>query len=244
MIQCQYHNTTVIGVGNRMFQYAFARIVAEKNGMALTCDELYPGFANAVPVDGRKAGIAKRVCADGNASDVYSAPSLPCGMVVNGYFQNYNYYFRHKEAIREWFKLAPSPCKMDDTTVVAHVRRWDYVGTENLLALSFYRKALESMEWKRLIVIGVGIDDSVKNWFAEYNPEYPNGNPVEDMATLYGANKIIISNSTFAWWGAWLSDAEIWGPVPVSGYFSPTSHQRLRVDEPRYHWIEGVEIEE
>lgn len=241
MIKIEYDNTTVIGIGNRMFVYAFARALAEKNGLALECDALCSGFNYARATTGKRYPISNPACTDMNAKALFNE-KVRRGVVVKGYFQRYEYVRDIKNRAKVWFKL--SQPELADDTVVAHVRRWDYVGTESLLALKFYREALSRMRWKKLIVIGIGIDESVKKWFAEYNPEYPDGSPVEDMAMMYAANKIIMSNSTFAWWGAWLSNAKtICYPVPSTGYFSDkVQHQNLHVPEKRYHYF-NAEIE-
>lgn len=236
MIKIEYDNTAVTGIGNRMFVYAFSRHLAEKNGLALECDPLYPGFDYARPISGKRYPISQPRCTDMNSKSVFNE-SIRRGVVVKGYFQRYEYVRDIKNRVKVWFRLPE--VNLDADTVVAHVRNWDYVGTDSHLALKFYRESLARMRWKRLIVIGVGIDEATKKWFAEYSPEYPDGNPADDMALMYSANKLIMSNSTFAWWGAWLSRAKtICYPVPPTGYFSDkVLHQNLRVPEDRYHYF-------
>ena len=56
-------------------------------------------------------------------------------------------------------------------------------------------------------------------------------------------NKIVISNSSFAWWAAFLSDAElIIGPRPASGMWAPSDpiskNLDLEVKDGRFRYLE------
>ena len=41
-----------------------------------------------------------------------------------------------------------------------------------------------------------------------FNAEIVSTDTLHDFAFLASANRLCISNSTFSWWAAWLSDAE------------------------------------
>jgi hypothetical protein len=106
-----------------------------------------------------------------------------------------------------------------------HVRRGDNVtnepGTINLLPESYYREALGIVgDYDGLVIV---TDDPAwcQDTFADLAPSVLRGKPRSkeqdpayftepaldwvDLGVLASCDRVICSNSTFAWWGAWLS---------------------------------------
>ena len=97
-----------------------------------------------------------------------------------------------------------------------HVRRGDYLTNPNhfSLDLDYYQNAIDYFgEDKEYFVF---TDDP--SWIRNqnfYNPEnfkvvsnFTNGSTVLDLYIMSLSKKHIIANSTFSWWGAWLSNSK------------------------------------
>ncbi len=103
--------------------------------------------------------------------------------------------------------------------VLIHIRLKDYleIGTKELggrdlhLPLEYYRKAFEKLETDENTKVLVISDDIqyVKQNFKLGVPFGVEENPsVIDFLLLVNANSLVISNSTFSWWGAYLNTRE------------------------------------
>ena len=91
----------------------------------------------------------------------------------------------------------------------------------------------------RVYVCGTCIDGNVRAALEQYNPIFYDGTPLEHFSFIRRFNRIILSNSTFAWWAAYLSDAtEIFAPrISLDGVysFSGCGDIDLTMRESRYH---------
>jgi len=181
-------------------------------------------------------------------------------IVLRGYFQRMQYLEPYRDQVRKWFRPANSPYnirkwfsqinspasqKPSPEDVVLSIRRgYDYFNFGWVLSPHYYVDILEKIKPPRVYVCGVGIDDTIRSVLAAYNPVYYSGTPIEEFRFLSGFNRIILSNSTFAWWAAWVSDAtEIFFPKCRSYWGEMYPDIELEVNESRYHYIEDVEME-
>lgn len=170
-------------------------------------------------------------------------------IVLRGYFQRSEYYLPYRERIRRWFRL---PAADDERRpglrdIVVHLRRsYDMRVLDRMLSLRFYEQALEAASFDRVLVCGLGIDAATRARLARFRPEYLDLDALATLRLLQRAHNIVLANSTFSWWGAWLSDAErIWFPRPVRGIWSPERpDMALEVPEARYHYIDDVELDD
>ncbi len=64
---------------------------------------------------------------------------------------------------------------------------------------------------------------------------------LRDFRVMLSAKKIVISQSTFYWWGVWLSDAnEVYYPICNTGFWNGQMDINLKVnDEDLYIFIES-----
>ena len=236
MVRVQYKG----GVGNRCLQYSAGRILAQKHGLRLEAMRPHEGFENAHGIDGREAGEDYIVYDDTNYRQMLT--DGPRQALVYCFAQDLDIYRDHREEMQTWFWQPNTTADIHPDDILVHIRRGDFFIDGHTLKMTWVRELLQRLEYRRLYVIGV-VDQTSHNLLAEFSPNYTDGDPMGDFKLFKAFRRVIISNSTFSWLGAWLSDCEVWAPVPVSGYFSPSSGQNLRVDDGRYHWIEGVEVE-
>jgi hypothetical protein len=72
---------------------------------------------------------------------------------------------------------------------------------------TYYTEALKLLPEKRIVVVTDNIE-AARNAIG-IDCEYISNSPIEDLYLLTQADYLILSNSTFSWWGAWLSNAQI-----------------------------------
>jgi len=158
-----------------------------------------------------------------------------------GFFQRFEYYAPHLKKIREWFAVGRNNSKLDifPRDVLVNVRGgkdFDRLGWT--LDPAYYVNALESMnKLGRVYVCGIGIDSELRDALKPFNPLYIDGSPVEHFRLFQKFNRLIIPNSTFSWWGALLSSADVICVPDTSylkGYSFSGSDVDLDVPESRY----------
>lgn len=142
---------------------------------------------------------------------------------VYGFFQSYKYFekvkndlihdFTFKDKIQSKSKLIYNNL---DNPISIHVRRGDYLvnPNHNVLDLDYYKESIDRLGSKNNYVLfsddnqwckqqSIFNSDNIK--FAE---DLTNGSEELDLCLMSLCNKHIIANSTFSWWGAYLSKQE------------------------------------
>lgn len=149
-----------------------------------------------------------------------------------GFWQSEKYFSDYSIVIKKDFQLKPefiSPRIINNlsflgninNSVGVHFRRGDYVDSTHLstLPLSYYYDALDVLESKigkfTIFIFSDDIKWTKKNFrYTKYPINYIseedailiNKNAYEDLWLMKHCKHNIISNSTFAWWGAWLNE--------------------------------------
>jgi len=162
---------------------------------------------------------------------------------LTGYFLSPQYFSHRASDVRRW--LAPSDqlagdaktrlrealqARGCDYAVAIHVRRGrDYREYGLILDGDYYRSALEVVRGilpvrSSLLLVFSDCPAEAGGQFASENALVSDGDMYSDLCTMSLCDAHIISNSTFAWWGAWLAgDASrlvirpsVW-PLPGGG---------------------------
>jgi len=134
-------------------------------------------------------------------------PFYPEGVELAGFFQSWKYFEGAEQEVRDALRLPYLDSYKDYISI--HVRRGDYVQYAHSfppvtmdyinIAMSGFRSDVkyvvcsDDIQWCRENIIGNNI-------------EYSTGqNEFGDMAIMASCQANIISNSTLAWWAAWLN---------------------------------------
>lgn len=169
----------------------------------------------------------------------------PRRIQLAGYFQRYEYFRPFREQLRQWFH-PENPQDIPEIAsgdVLISIRRGvDYEIRKWILPMKYYHQALAEIGSSgRVFVCGTCINERVREELDRYNPIYFDGTPLEHLCFMMRFGNIITSNSTFAWWGAFLSDAtRIYAPRSRNGKtFAPSGFGDvdLHMRERRYHEI-------
>ena len=232
---------------NNLFQYCLGRIIAEHLGFAYQASPI-PGFpgTNEV-VKGRLIHGPKQVL-QGQCIDLSAVlrDRSPRRIVLKGYFQRYSYYQPYQQAIRRWLGRpvvsGDSPHPRD---LVVHVRRRDYLWHGWALPFSWYEQLIEQHSFRDLILVTDDPSDPFFWRFRRYQPIIRSMTADADFDFLCKSKQLALSPSTFAWWAAFLGQADWIGfPLPCQGIWAVNNAEGvdLRVyDDARYEQLPAHE---
>ena len=155
--------------------------------------------------------------------------SLPNNVHLQGYWQSEQYFADFSDTIRQEFTVqTPLSGKnlelaeeiLSVNAVSLHVRRGDYVADETTRAMhdvcdaAYYSRAEElatqGLDAPRVFVFSDDPEWVIDNLQLRHPVRYVchNGSmPHEDLRLMSLCRRHVIANSSFSWWGAWLSSA-------------------------------------
>ena len=186
---------------------------------------------------------------------------IPDGMknvILSGYFQSWKYFHHNKEKILDYMGLKQliqdTLGKYDhylENTATLHFRLGDYKNLTQyhaLIDISYYKNALKKIEKNSKVLYFFEEEDreEVSNKIKilqEENPEMvftPIDTGIvdwEQVLIMSGIKDNIIANSTFSWWGAYLSDIPDKKIVYPSTWFGPRMSNKNTSDLFFDHWI-------
>lgn len=130
---------------------------------------------------------------------------------LRGYFQSEKYF--DEKHVRHIFKFK-EPAQKHDACVI-HLRRGDYLALTDYfveLPREYYYYAINILNPIRCIVISDDIEFAKKFFNWDVFEFYDHGE-IECLKLMAAAPQVIMANSSFSWWGAWLSHGEVVAPA-------------------------------
>jgi hypothetical protein len=213
-------------LGNNLFQWAFGRILSKLSGvpMLATPLELFPiTQSNFTKYPDKIRFVMPEKCTYVSIQE-WIDKARKDDVLVRGWPHNTDYFAPH----RQWLKseLVPasgsySKTSTDDITI--HVRWGDYFGRYKdryAYPMKSFCYLLTKLNYDRCLIV----TDTPNNVLVEALIKGHRGilaskNIEHDYRTLYYANRLIMSPSTFSWWSAWTGKAsEIYQPYEM-GYW-------------------------
>lgn len=215
------------GLGNQMFQISCAVSLAKSNNETYGFD-----FENCyTPNQGYKSSkyldsIFKNLpnVKNFNFKNIYHEPKFSFSkipyqknLLLSGYFQSEKYFSENKDFIKSlfvfdnmYFEKIKNLFTLDfENTTCIHIRRGDYLKFKDFHLTcdsNYYNKAMSLIDSKNYIFISDDIDWVKKN-FGNSNFTYSETNDeILDFCLMLLSKNIIISNSSYGWWGAYLNN--------------------------------------
>lgn len=222
--------------GNQLTQYVFCHVLAARTGLSfrppsgwLTKSGQPLRFSHelmVVPKDaigGQRRNGEKLVIQFDHWFDLESVPADARAVVVQHcYAQRYELFRAYKDEIRnDWLKIRVPLLDTHPDDVYLHVRRTDYVpGVDNpndparhclAATLDEYAACLREFGSVRRLIVAT---DDPRDPFIQDLSKL--GTPVEvlggtwdqDFLALASARQLVIPQSTFSWWAAFLGRAQ------------------------------------
>lgn len=156
----------------------------------------------------------------------YELLSLRKPTQVWGFFQSPEYFKGVEDRIRKAFRVKKKYYSgfqrfleehqlKEGNYLAIHLRRTDYKGfnvpglegDDFTLPESYYHKAIQLAQWHGKVVFVSDEPDAINQLFPGIdNKIISRGDAISDFLILRHAGACILSNSTFAWWAAWLNE--------------------------------------
>lgn len=227
-------------LGNQMFQYSICRVVAEKNNYDFHIPrtgsqghhikDFFPNLYMGL----NTSEIRHRFVEDHSIQKFDERIfSLKDYTQICGFYQSPKYFENYRNKIKEWFSFDLNETTSNllkkfnpDNYCFIHVRGTDYKHHGHwLLGKEYYEKAMEHMKRRndKISFVIVSDDPTLCNsWFPDI--ECLKNEMMVDYKLLFESKYLIIPNSTFSWWPAWLSTKnEVIAPNFWLNYNKPES---------------------
>lgn len=126
---------------------------------------------------------------------------------LEGYFQSWKYFDHCKDLILDTFSFSKSKINK----IAIHVRRGDYLDLQHVhpvLKIDYYIAAMDHFKGEKFTIFSDDIQWCMKN-LPRKNVSYSasfNQDPIEDFKQMASHKGVIMANSSYSWWAAYLSD--------------------------------------
>jgi hypothetical protein len=166
---------------------------------------------------------------------------------LHGYFQSEKYFLHIKDTIKKEFTFRGWITKEGDEIleslsggsemISVHVRRGDYTLSPNHhppCEPDYYKSSIEKIREvsggdSKIIVFSDDKDWCRLNLENALGKDFlicPSDNPYIELYMMTRCNYHIIANSSFSWWGSWLSDSKM--TIAPSRWFGPAMNKNTR----------------
>jgi hypothetical protein len=254
-------------LGNQLFQYASLKGIAKHNGYDFAIPNhnelIVDALGNKLRIElffpfklknlsEKNIGAAEKPVIQERHfhfdEELFNVCPDECCIV--GYFQTEKYFSHIRDELLEDFEFIDdiqTSCRemisQVEKPIALHIRRGDFLrnsGNHYNLDLSYYESALSQYENDRQVVIFS--DDPVwcKKQSLFKDDRFlvsESDNPYVDLCLMSMCSDFIIANSTFSWWGAWLSTNPNKKIIAPTKWFGPNNQHHNTKDLFPDEWV-------
>jgi hypothetical protein len=215
--------------GNQLFQYSLCRLIADINKYDFHIPRIGDASTEGIHIkhffknlnlgEDEELSIRRTITENYDIQEYNEGfLSLPDNTKLQGFFQSPKYFDGRESIVKSWFEV-----DIDEKTknlldlyppneyCYIHVRGTDYKEHSHwFLDKKYYEDSINfiSSKYPNLKFIVITDDKPMCSlWFPKF--KILNNDMVTDFKLLFMSNYIIISNSSFSWWAAWLRDKEM-----------------------------------
>jgi hypothetical protein len=153
--------------------------------------------------------------------DWFISQATKSDAVYKGFFQSGQYFSNVQDTVRKQYEVRPKYrinikdfTRNNKETIVVHIRRGDYlhwgspeIGYNLSLPDEYYHRCFSQLDTANCNILFLSDDISyAKEKFGVPGALYSEKNSqITDLQLLMQADHLILSNSSFSWWGAYLN---------------------------------------
>lgn len=247
-------------LGNQIFQYALLYSIHSNKGYDIHLPLNYDcQFWKCFDVTNPKLHLFNKsnpytICTEKNGSCNFDERLLnqPDNTVFCGYFQSYKYFDEYKEGLIKSLVFKDNIInegnaelnKYGENLIGLHIRRGDYLEREdlwgNLIKCNYFENATKDIDTNETVLVFTDDNNFAKDYFSnKKNFKIIEKDEYVSLYMLTKCKKHIISNSSFAWMGAYLSGVEnITYPDPwwPSTHKAPNNVQK-NINKPSWNGV-------
>ena len=207
-------------LGNHMWQYAVCRTLAEQNNYEFHIPRSFLGAEIFSCSLGVEQELVNQEYYDYFKNKSFMAQFYNPEILhlqdftrLVGYFQSERYIIDNKKNIQEWFKLRQENVRLinelnlANEVCVIHFRGGDYKKILDVyLRLEYWQYSIAEMKKLHGEIEFIVVTDDVEAAHTIF-PDFSiySSTVSDDFYIISQAKYLILSNSTFSWWGAWLN---------------------------------------
>jgi len=212
--------------GNNMFQIAAALALAKRHNTTagfVGSNEHLEGFK--LKGFSRSSSKCPNIYQENKFTYNPEFENITDNVHIDGYFQSEKYFINIEEDIRRCFSFNQNIVEQTkkwqgskfkrilygDVATALHIRRTDYLKYPDIypqFGLEYYDKCLDKIADKGTVLV---FSDDLK-WcsatFGGRGYEFVDMPAIPSMYLMSHCKNIIMANSSFSWWAAWLGRAE------------------------------------
>lgn len=195
--------------GNQMFLIASCLGIADRNNMRVKLPywTYQRHFLHDLPVLDYGLPFVNKMLLEPDT--YYHEFNLDASLTydMRGYFQSWKYFSHCEDKIRYYLEME-LPERNDKCAL--HVRRGDYLNFKGMFPIlsetDYYLKAIKEYgSGQQFLIFSDDIEWCI-NHFKGPRFEFSIGrNELNDFALMQSCEHVIIANSSFSWWAAWLN---------------------------------------
>lgn len=248
-IKTIYNDVSKQGLGNRLFQYCWARNIAEAKGFYLKSTPINGFSETYLDIPGIKFFENEYVTPE--ATQIFDMNKIDNHLgkiIISGYSQRYEHYIKNKNNIKKWLKIENEDSYQipNENDIVVNVRLGDYVNLGWDLPIEYYEEMLKKETYENAYIICDEPQNSKLNKLVSMgciikdNSDYKKLKYIADFVFVKNAKKVVISNSTFSWWAAFLGQGKVYYPCIKFPWMPNPGKDDVDLmvyDEERYNFV-------
>lgn len=205
-------------IGNHLFQYVFARLLAEKNDFRLVTPWGYPQLLQATEQKNGRVFKKPVIHISDNPKEegyfknytlnrIFDTPLKKGKYILSGYFEDSRLYDKNEALIKSFFVLDPFEKNTEDIVINLRLGT-DFHNMKAIIHPQWYLDILNKEKFNKLYIVGSRPDEPYLAHFEKYDPIIVPTDPMKDFHFIRKFDKIVCANSTYSWWAAFLSEAD------------------------------------
>ena len=218
------------GLGNNLFQIAAAYALAKEANSFIGIN--YKKHCNPCffhPTKYKNNIFKNIVSTDLTFSETYNEPTFTYSKIpvknnilLNGYFQSYNYFKKYHNEVKKLFsfprlrkgRIDRAIANIDGQFIINHIRRGDYKDNNvySFISKDYYKQAQDYIQSKtKTKLTNILVTDDKEAVRKEFDNDLiiETRDEIEDLYLLTRGKYFVGCNSTFSWWGSFLGNHKI-----------------------------------